>query len=73
VLPVHDALVVECPLDTFDECSKAVVDAMKLAALQYYPNTPLDVDINDQHPECWNKDGHADSIDRWLEDPFYSL
>ena len=25
------------------------------------------------HPDCWNKDGHADSLDRWAADPCYTL
>ena len=25
------------------------------------------------NPNCWNKDGRDDSIDRWIEDPFFTL
>jgi DNA polymerase-1 len=29
--------------------------------------------VNIGSPECWSKDGHADSIDRWVADPLYTL
>jgi hypothetical protein len=31
------------------------------------------VEVNRAHPECWNKDGHADSLERFLSDPTFSL
>jgi hypothetical protein len=40
---------------------------------KYYPALRPRVDINTAAPSCWNKDGRADSLDRFLADPLYKL
>jgi hypothetical protein len=43
------------------------------AVRKYYPALRPRVDINAAAPTCWNKDGRADSLDRFLADPLYKL
>jgi hypothetical protein len=31
------------------------------------------VDVNKSQPTCWNKDGHTDSLDRFIADPTFTL
>jgi DNA polymerase-1 len=73
ILPVHDAVVIECNIDDIGpvgrEASQIMIDAVR----KYYPVLHPRVDVNDIAPHCWNKDGHADSIDRFLQDPSYKL
>ena len=73
ILPVHDAVVIECDIDDIaavgKEASRIMIDAVR----KYYPVLHPRVDVNDTAPHCWNKDGHADSLDRFLQDPFYKL
>ena len=33
---------------------------------EYFPELRPRVELNISHPECWNKDGQADSLDQWL-------
>jgi len=73
ILPVHDAVVIECDIDNIEtvgrEASQIMVDAVR----KYYPLLHPRVDINDTAPHCWNKDGQAGSLDRFLHDPTYKL
>jgi DNA polymerase-1 len=73
ILPVHDAVVIECDLDKVEavgeEASQIMIDAVR----KYYPVLWPRVEINATAPHCWNKDGHADSLDHFLDDPSYKL
>jgi DNA polymerase-1 len=73
ILPVHDAVVIECDgagLETVArEASRIMIDAVR----KYYPAIKPRVEANFAGPSCWNKDGRADSLDKFLEDPFYKL
>ena len=31
------------------------------------------VAVNVTNPGCWNKDGHADAVERWAADPLYTV
>ena len=73
ILPVHDAVVFECNSEDVslvgEEASRIMVDTVR----KYYPDLRPRIDINNADPSCWNKDGHANSLDRFLEDPLYKL
>jgi hypothetical protein len=36
---------------------------------EYFPCLRPRVEINTVRPECWNKDAHADALERWMDDP----
>jgi hypothetical protein len=42
---------------------------MQHALSAYYPRLRPRVDVNRVDVTCWNKDGHSDSLDRFLQDP----
>ena len=73
VLPIYDAVLIECPVDQVDEVVSRAVPIMEHALRTYYPALRPRVEVNRAHLECWNKDGHADSLDRFLADPTFSL
>jgi len=40
---------------------------------EYFPQLQPQAEVNVSQPGCWNKDGHGDAIERWIEDPAYSF
>jgi hypothetical protein len=36
---------------------------------EFFPQLLPKAEVNIQHLECWNKDGNADSLDRWMVMP----
>jgi hypothetical protein len=73
VLPIYDAVLIECSADQIDDVIARAVPIMQHAVRAYYPALRPRVEVNRSHPECWNKDGHADSLERFLADPTFSL
>jgi DNA polymerase-1 len=73
VLPIHDSVLLECAAEEVRGVAERAAQAMKDAMRTYYPALQPRVDVNLACTDCWNKDGHADSIDRWLEDFDYSF
>ena len=73
ILPVHDAVLFECDIDNLGPVGREASEIMKDTVRKYYPVLSPRVDINDAASHCWNKDGHSDSLDRFLADPLYKL
>ena len=73
VVPMHDAYVYECKICDFAEVSELTATVMRQVVRGYFPELDAQVEVNEIHPECWNKEGHADSLERWIDDPTYSL
>ena len=73
ILPVHDSILIECPRgrirDVAERSSRIMADALQAI----YPELSPKVDVNMAQPQCWNKDGCADSLLRFLEDPTFRL
>lgn len=73
IIALHDAYVYEAPLEFFGEVGKLTRRVMVEVVQEHFPQLRPQAEINDGRPECWNKDGHVESIDRWIKDPTYSL
>jgi DNA polymerase-1 len=73
ILPVHDAVVIESDIENVGTAGRETRQIMVDTVRKYYPVLHPRVEINDTAPHCWNKDGHSDSLDRFLLDPFYKL
>ncbi len=73
VIPMHDAVVFEAPLDVLERVARKTEEVMCETVRECFPVLQPRVNINITHPHCWNKDGHADSIERWIADPTFSL
>jgi DNA polymerase-1 len=71
IIPMHDAFVFEAPLGALDEAARLVRSELCNAVTNFWPCLRPNAETNIEHPECWNKDGHAGSIERWMEDPTY--
>jgi DNA polymerase-1 len=69
VLPLHDAFVFEVPKEHLQTVATITAEVMRSSVQEYFPMLDPQVDVNVDHPECWNKDGHAESLTRWMEDP----
>jgi DNA polymerase-1 len=73
ILAVHDAFVFEAPLEALGEVADLTGRVMTEAVEEFFPQLRPKVEVNIAKPHCWNKDGHDDSIDRWIKDPLFSL
>ena len=66
---MQDAFVFEAPLQNLEIVASITAEALKGSVQEYFPMLDPQVDVNIDHPNCWNKDGHAESLTCWLEDP----
>ena len=69
IIPFHDAYVFEAPLSHYEAVAQLTCDVMIQSVQEFYPQLRPRVERNLRFPHCWNKDGAADLIDRWLNDP----
>ena len=69
ILPMHDAFVFEAPLHQLEKVAQLTAEELKRAVQVYYPELDPQADINITEPQCWNKDGDADSLEKWSNDP----
>jgi DNA polymerase-1 len=69
ILPMHDAFVFEAPRSKLTAVAKLTADVMRGAVQEYFPMLDPQVEINIDHPDCWNKDGKSRSLDLWLVHP----
>jgi DNA polymerase-1 len=73
VLPMHDAFVFECPKQHLQTVAEITAEVMRSAVQEYFPVLDPRVDVNIDHPDCWNKDGKYLSLKRWMIDPEQAL
>ncbi len=66
ILPMHDAFVFEAPLTHLETVAAITAEVLKGAVQEYFPELDPQVEPNIDHPDCWNKDGNANSLDRWI-------
>jgi DNA polymerase-1 len=69
LLPMHDAVVFEAPMNHLEEVALLTAEALTGAVREYYPELMPRADINIGYPHCWNKNGKHDSLERWIKDP----
>ena len=73
VIPMHDAVVFEAPLEHLKAVAELTARVMTDAVREWFPVLRPRVEVNIAQPDCWNKDGHADSLERWAADPCFTL
>ena len=49
--------------------AKITGEVMRSAVQEYFPALDPQVEINIDHPDCWNKDGKWRSLALWMIDP----
>lgn len=66
ILPIHDAVAVECNAEDVVAVGKDLASIMAQAVRRYYPQLQPRVDLNDHDVSCWNKDGKGDALESFL-------
>jgi len=68
IIPLHDAIVFEAPLETFEEVTKLTARVMRKTLQEVFPVLKPRVTVNIAKPKCWNKDGQATGLAKWLRE-----
>ena len=63
---MHDAFIFEAPLDKLDTVAKLTSMVMCNTLQEYFPVLRPQVEVNISSPDCWNKDGDGDELERWI-------
>jgi DNA polymerase I-like protein with 3'-5' exonuclease and polymerase domains len=66
ILPVHDAVVFECPLAAVQEIAELTRRVLCDAVQEFFPQLRPRAVLNIAHPECWSKDGDANATEKWI-------
>ena len=69
ILPLHDAYVFEAPLVHLETVGRITAEVMSSTVQEFYPALDPRVDVNIDHPHCWNKNGKHRSVELWIQDP----
>jgi DNA polymerase-1 len=69
LLPMHDAFVFEAPLNQLGEVARVTAEELRGAVQAEFPGLRPRVEVNVEHPRCWNKDGKWRSLALWMIDP----
>ena len=66
ITPLHDAFVFEAPLDVLETVTalhpRVICDTLQ----EYFPVLRPQVEVNIARSDCWNKDGDAEELERWI-------
>jgi DNA polymerase-1 len=73
IVPLHDAYVFEAPLEALPKVGQLTERVLCESVQEYFPQLRPRAEVNATQPHCWNKDGHADSLERWMRDPTFAL
>lgn len=68
ILPVHDAFVFECPTDRLQDVAELTRRVLIEAVQERYPDLRPRAELNIDRPECWTKDGNADSLEQLVRE-----
>ena len=66
VMQVYDSVLIECERAEMEAVAERAAAVMRAALRSSYPALDPKVDVNCSRPGCWNKDGDAGSLDRFL-------
>ena len=66
IIPLHDAYIFEAPLAVLSEVAALTDRVMRGTVQEYFPQLRPRTEINLIHPECWNKEGDAGALARWV-------
>jgi DNA polymerase-1 len=69
IIPLHDAFTFEAPKQHLHEVAKITAEVMRSTVQEFFPQLNPSVEINIDHPECWNKDGKHRSLGLWMINP----
>jgi hypothetical protein len=67
ILPMHDAVVIECALEDVNHVAERATVLKEHAVRCLFLCLKGKVSVNKSKPHCWNKDGDAESLSRLIE------
>jgi len=67
IIPLHDAFIFEAPLSELKHVAELTARVMCDTLQEYFPALRPQVEVNICRPDCWNKDGDGEELDRWIE------
>jgi len=67
IIPVHDAFIFEAPLESLKTVAELTSRVMCNTLQEYFPILRPQVETNISKPECWNKDGDGDELEKWIQ------
>jgi DNA polymerase-1 len=67
IIPLHDAFIFEAPLNELKNVAELTAMVMCNTLQEYFPVLQPQVEVNISKPDCWNKDGDGEELDRWIE------
>jgi DNA polymerase I len=73
IIPLHDAIVFEAPLEAFEEVTNLTATVMCETLEEVFPVLEPRVAVNISKPKCWNKDGQVTGLFRWLRETLRQL
>lgn len=68
IIPLHDAFIFEAPINVLREVAALTELVMCETIQEFFPLLKPKVEVNIQHPECWNKDGEVEPLTRLIEE-----
>jgi DNA polymerase-1 len=66
IIPLHDAFIFEAPLGDLDTVAALTSRVMCDTLQEYFPVLRPQVEVNISRPDCWNKDGDGEELERWI-------
>lgn len=66
IIPVHDAFIFEAPLEVLETVAELTSRVMCYTLQEYFPVLRPQAEVNISRPDCWNKDGDGDELERWI-------
>ena len=73
LIPLHDAFIFEAPLEVLEEVAQLTKRVMCEAVQEYFSELRPQAEVNIKRPDCWNKEGDAAVLTRWLRDPLAAV
>ena len=73
IIPVHDAFVFEAPLGRVADVAELTRSVLIRTVQEWFPELQPRAKVNIAHAECWNHEGHHDSVERFVADPMLEL
>ena len=68
IIPLHDAIIFEAPLEALEEVAKLTAKVMRKTLREVLPALKPRVEINIGKPRCRNKDGKANGLSQWIQE-----
>jgi DNA polymerase I len=73
IVPLHDAVIFEAPLEAFEEVAKLTAKVMRKTLKEVLPALKPRVEVNIVKPGCWNKDGKVCGLSQWIRETLKEL